>query len=42
MTVGGWLTMTMSLVFVWGLTGWCFWKVMTTPEAEKAPIGFGP
>jgi len=42
MTVGGWVTMLVSLVFVWGLTGWCFWRVLKSPEDEKVPGGFGP
>jgi NADH:ubiquinone oxidoreductase subunit H len=42
MTVGGWVTMISSLVFVWGLAIWCFRKVLATPQEEKAPIGFGP
>jgi hypothetical protein len=33
MTVGGWAIMLLSLVFVWGLTGWCFYRVLTgAPE----------
>ncbi|HWP04038.1 MAG TPA: hypothetical protein VNL96_11320 [Gemmatimonadaceae bacterium] len=42
MTVGGWITMIASLAFVWGLTVWCFRKVLETPQEEKAPPGFGP
>lgn len=42
MTVGGWITMTFSLVLVWFGTFWCFWKVLTTKEEEKVPAGFGP
>ncbi len=42
MTVAGWITMISSLVLVWFGTLWCFWKVMQTPENEKAPPGFGP
>jgi hypothetical protein len=42
MTVGGWITMIFSLTLVWFGTFWCFWKVLTTPETEKAPPGFGP
>lgn len=43
MTIGGWITMIVSLAFVWGLTFWCFRKVLQNPEpeTEKAPIGFG-
>lgn len=42
MTLGGWLTMLLSLAVVWGGTFWCFAKVLSAPEAEQAPIGFGP
>lgn len=41
MTMGGWVTMIFSLAIVWGGTFWCFWKVMKTPENEKAPTGLG-
>lgn len=30
----GWIFMIVSLVFVWGLTGWCYWKILTTPARE--------
>ncbi|MEO5510922.1 MAG: MetS family NSS transporter small subunit [Longimicrobiales bacterium] len=42
MTIGGWVTMLVSLTVVWGGTFWCFKKVLESPEAEKAPPGFGP
>ncbi len=42
MTLGGWITMTLSLIMVWGGTFWCFKKVLSSPEDEKAPPGFGP
>jgi hypothetical protein len=32
MTPGGWITLILSLAFVWGLTIWCFYKVLTAPE----------
>lgn len=41
MTAGGWLTMVVSLAFVWGLVIWCFRRVLTSPEEEKVPGGFG-
>ena len=31
MTVLGWIFLVASLGFVWGLTGWCFYKVLTLP-----------
>lgn len=37
MTIMGWVFMLGSLAFVWGLTAWCFYKVMTTSgEREDA------
>jgi len=42
MTLGGWLTMILSLTAVWGGAFWCFRKVLKSPQEEKAPIGFGP
>jgi hypothetical protein len=39
MTLLGWIFMLGSAAFVWGLTGWCFYKVLTAPveptEAQK-------
>jgi len=32
MTVAGWILMIVSLSFVYGLTGWCYWKILTTPD----------
>ena len=29
MTTGGWIFMTLSLAFVWGLALWCFRKVLS-------------
>jgi hypothetical protein len=29
---GGWAFMLLSLAFVWGLTFWCFKRVLATPE----------
>ena len=42
MTLGGWITMVVSLVFVWGLTFWCFKRVLASPQDEKTPTGVGP
>lgn len=38
----GWLFLILSTVFVWGLTIWCFYKVLTvrTP-IEKPPDSLG-
>ncbi len=42
MRIGGWITMFVSLGFVWGLAIWCFYRVLASPQEEKAPPGFGP
>lgn len=31
MSVLGWIFLVASLAFVWGLTAWCFYKVLTLP-----------
>ena len=31
LTVGGWITMLLSVGFVTGLLAWCIYKVVTTP-----------
>lgn len=41
MTIGGWVTMILALAVVWSAVIWCFWKVLRTPQDEKAPPGFG-
>lgn len=40
MTIGGWTIMILSLVFVWGLTGWCFYRVLSEPPeaVSGAPV----
>jgi hypothetical protein len=35
MTPLGWIFLTLSMVFVWGLTGWCFYKVLTYEEKSE-------
>ena len=42
MTIGGWITMILSLAVVYGSTFLCFKKVLETPAEEKVPTGFGP
>jgi hypothetical protein len=32
MTTLGWVLLTVSLTFVWGLTLWCFYKVLSFKE----------
>ena len=31
MTIGGWIFMAGSLGFVWGLAGWCYYKILKGP-----------
>jgi hypothetical protein len=31
----GWVFMILSLAFVWGLTGWCYFKILTAPAEEE-------
>ena len=35
MTIGGWMLLVGSLSFVWGLAGWCYWKILTAPAPEE-------
>lgn len=35
MTPLGWTFMIVSNSCVWGLVGWCFYKVLTTPAATE-------
>ena len=42
MTTLGWIFMTASLLLVWGGTFWCYKRILSTPQEEKAPSGFGP
>jgi hypothetical protein len=37
MSAGSLLFMLSAWVFVLGLTVWCFWKLMRTPQEEKLP-----
>lgn len=34
MTIGGWILLVGSLTFVWGLAGWCYYKILKGPDAE--------
>ena len=36
MTPLGWIFLLVSLAFVWGLTGWCFYRVLTFEEEGEA------
>jgi hypothetical protein len=35
MTALGWIFLIVSLAFVWGLTGWCFYKVLTFKDEKE-------
>ena len=37
MTPLGWIFLIVSTLFVWGLTGWCFYKVLTYVEPPAEP-----
>jgi hypothetical protein len=41
MTTGGWIIMLLSLAFVWGLTGWSFYRVLTAPPEDTSPTPSG-
>jgi hypothetical protein len=38
MTALGWIFMLASLAFVWGLTLWCFRKVLSLPPPDKETV----
>jgi len=42
MTTLGWIFMIASLLLVWVGTFWCYKRILSTPQEEKAPSGFGP
>ena len=41
MTALGWIFLVTSLAFVWGLTGWCFYKVLSLEprRSDEPPRG---
>lgn len=42
MTIGGWIFLLISLTFVWGLTSWCFMKVLKGgAKIEPPPDSLG-
>lgn len=42
MTVGGWIFLGISTVFVWGLAGWCYWQVIRKgAQIEQPPESLG-
>jgi len=38
MTFMGWVFLGISLSFVWGLTVWCFYRVVTAPEPPPEEV----
>jgi hypothetical protein len=38
MTFLGWLFLAVSLAFVWGLTLWCYYKVLTAPTEPSKGV----
>lgn len=38
MTVLGWIFLLTSLTFVWGLTLWCFAKVLSVRKDPPEPV----
>jgi hypothetical protein len=35
MNAGGWIFFVVSTAFVWGLTIWCFYRVLSSPEVAE-------
>jgi hypothetical protein len=35
MTTLGWLFLAASMLFVWGLSGYCYYRVLTAPPSEE-------
>ena len=38
MTASGWIFLVTSLAFVWGLTLWCYYKVLSFREEPPGPV----
>lgn len=38
MTTAGFVSMILSLVFVVGLTSWCYYRVLTAPAEPPKPV----
>jgi hypothetical protein len=38
MTFLGWVFLTVSLAFVWGLTAWCYYRVLKFPEPPPEEV----
>lgn len=41
MTTGGWIFLISSTIFVWGLTGWCFYRVLQGAKITEPPDSLG-
>ena len=41
MTTGGWVFLILSLSFVWGLSIWCYSKVLRGSDIEVPPDSLG-
>lgn len=41
MTTSGWIFLTLSLVLVWGLVAYCYYRVLTGAEIEQPPDSLG-
>lgn len=37
MTFLGWIFLVTSMAFVWGLTGWCYYRVLAAPADAEGP-----
>jgi len=37
MTIGGWIFMIVSVGAVWGLVGWCFYRVLAKGDEIEIP-----
>ena len=42
MTLAGWVVMLTSLGLVWGLAGWCFYRVLNQDEPDETIEHPGP
>ena len=39
MTIAGWILMVGSLCFVWGLAGWCYWRIFGSIRVSQRHFG---
>jgi hypothetical protein len=38
MNAGGWIFLIASLSFVWGLTLWCYYRILSSPEPPPEAV----